>query len=326
MSLKILKAGILDTIQDEGRHGYQHLGVNPSGAMDRFAAALANALLGKDPHEAVIELHFPASQFLFEQPAIIALAGADFSATVNGQPVALHHPFAVKKDSVLKFNGIKSGARCYLSFLPSLNIDPWLGSYSTNLKAKAGGWKGRKLSGGDVINFKNTVNIEKFLNSHTTATLPVSAEGLSYTGNEINCIRGSEWNLLSEEARENFSSSWFVIRNDSDRMGYRLEGKQLALVKKEQVISSVAGFGTIQLLPSGQLIVLMADHQTTGGYPKIANVTSAHLPLLAQRSIGSTFRFKLVDIDQAERSYISQRNYLAQVRNAMQYRLKEILS
>jgi antagonist of KipI len=325
MSLKILKAGILDTIQDEGRHGYQHLGINPSGAMDRFAAALANALLGKDKQEPVIELHFPASQFLFEQPALIALAGADFSATINGEPVAMHHPVAVKKNSVLKFNGIISGARAYLAILPSLAIDPWLGSYSTNLKAAAGGWKGRKLSEGDVIPFRSTVDIKKFLLSHATATLPVSAEGLSYSGNDISCIRGSEWNVLTEEAQQNFMNSWFLVRNDSDRMGYRLKGKQLDPVKKEQVISSAAGFGTIQLLPTGQLIILMADHQTTGGYPRIANVTSADLPLLAQRSIGSNFRFKMVDIAQAEQSYLSQSNYLIQVRNAMQYRLNEIL-
>src|SRR5215218_7060806 len=115
MSLKIIKAGILDTIQDLGRYGYQHQGINPGGAMDRFSASLANALLGKSLHSPVIEMHFPAAQICFQKPAVICLAGADFRPMLNREKVPLHQPIAIEKNAVLAFTGKQEGARCYLS-------------------------------------------------------------------------------------------------------------------------------------------------------------------------------------------------------------------
>src|SRR5436305_971184 len=151
MSLKVIKAGLLDTVQDLGRHGYQHLGINPGGTMDRFAASLVNALLGKELTAPVIEMHFPASTILFLEPCVVCLTGADFSPLINGALVPLNQPLFVTADSVLKFTKPQSGARCYLSVLNELRLQKWLGGYSTNLKAKAGGYKGRKLEKDDEL-------------------------------------------------------------------------------------------------------------------------------------------------------------------------------
>src|SRR6185295_4666074 len=137
------KAGILDTIQDQGRYSYQHLGINPGGAMDKLSARIANVLAGNNPHEAVIELHFPASEFFFEQPALMAISGANFSANVNGEEIPSLHPVIVSKYSILKFHGLKTGARAYLALNGGFDVPMWLDSYSTNLKAAIGGYKGR---------------------------------------------------------------------------------------------------------------------------------------------------------------------------------------
>ena len=154
MSIKIIKAGILDTIQDLGRHGYQHLGINPGGAMDKYAMQVTNSLVGNQPGEAVIELHFPASVFLFTQPALIALGGAEFSASINGEPVPNLHAIIVCKNDVLQFHRPLYGERAYLAMSGGLVIDQWMNSYSTHLKANAGGFHGRSLQKDDEILFR----------------------------------------------------------------------------------------------------------------------------------------------------------------------------
>ena len=159
MSLRIIKAGVLDSIQDMGRYGSQYLGINPGGVMDRFSAQLANALLGKELSDPVFEIHFPSSQFLFETTTIISICGADFSPTINDQPVPVHIPIAVNRGSVLKFNAHKTGARCYLSVLHELKINKWMKSYSTNLKAHVGGKNGRQLIKDDQIFFNDSKQI-----------------------------------------------------------------------------------------------------------------------------------------------------------------------
>src|SRR3954470_13804542 len=142
--IQVVQQGLLDTIQDMGRYGYQHLGINPGGAMDRIALALANSLVGNEANEAAIEMHFPASAFVFEADALVALSGGDFGATVNGVPVSINRPILISEYSVLRFTKPVSGARCYLAIAGGLSLAPWLNSYSTHLKAEAGGFHGRK--------------------------------------------------------------------------------------------------------------------------------------------------------------------------------------
>ncbi len=310
MSLRIIKAGLFDSIQDNGRYGYQHLGINTTGAMDRYAAQLANALLGQDLAAPVIEMHFPAAQILFERAAIICITGAHFSPTINDKEVAINQPYLVSANSTLKFNKPIEGARAYLSIYNELRIDKWLNSYSTNTKANAGGFNGRKLMKDDIIHFRKNLNIDTL--NEMLIRLPRN-ETINIEEGVISFIEGPEWSWLTEDAQELFQNTSFQITPTSDRMGYRLSGQALQQKDATQLISSAVTFGTVQLLPDGQLIILMADHQTTGGYPRIANIISAHLPVLAQKSPGATIHFQKTSIDNAEEKIVQQQKRLLQI-------------
>jgi antagonist of KipI len=325
MSLSIIKAGLLDTIQDTGRWGYQHLGVNVSGAMDRFSAQLANALLGKELSEPVIELHFPAATIQFQAPTIICLAGADFSPTINGKAIPLHHPVMIPRGALLTCKAWKAGARCYLATLHEWNVDRWLGSCSTSYKLGAGGLDGRPLKEGDVIDFLETVNVP--LLSQTTAVqpLPWMAEGVHTASEEVQFVIGNEWYELNTAMQTQFLNQIFTISMTSDRMGYRLIGAPLYTEKPVQLVSSAVSYGTIQLLPDGQLIVLMADHQTTGGYPRIGHVITAHLPRLAQAVPQDKFQFTLTNNSVAEEKLEAQQKHLAQLQNACKFKIENLL-
>ncbi len=326
MSLRIIKAGLFDTIQDTGRNGFQHLGINPAGAMDRFSAQLANALLGKDLDEAVIEMHFPAGQFLFEKDAVISLTGADFSARINGKAIPLDHPVAVRENSLLQFNHPESGARCYMAVWNELSIDKWLDSYSTSQRAGAGGYQGRAFQRYDQVGFRKPLVLEKILKGKEFLVLPwKSQEAVEKNRNEIQFIIGSEWFWLEKEMQEAFQNHWYQVTNESDRMGYRLAGPVLNTSVQEQLVSTAASFGTVQLLPSGQLILLMADHQTTGGYPRIAHVISAHLPLLAQKKPNDVMRFMITDLNTAEEKMERQQKYLHEIQIASKFRMKTMI-
>ena len=323
MSLKIIKAGILDTIQDEGRNGFQHLGINPSGAMDRFSAALANALLGKGAEIPVLEMHFPAAEILFDSATIGCLTGADFGASIHGQWVPLAQPFFVDAGSVLIFRKWNNGARCYLSVLDEMDCEAWLHSYSTNLKASAGGFLGRPLKKGDVIASRKKIQVAH--GSHPAfLPLPWMAERVA-AGHEVACIRGEEWNYLTEEARAVFTLERFTVSHNADRMGYQLEGEELGIGQFSQLVSSGVSFGTVQLLPSGKLIVLMADHQTTGGYPRIAHVISADLPLVAQLRPHDSLGFYFVPLEEAEKKWAVQQKYLRLLEEASQFKIENFM-
>jgi len=323
MSLKIIKPGVLDTVQDGGRYGYQQLGINPTGAMDKYAMKVANMLVGNDPNEAVIEMHFPASVFMFTQPTLIALAGADFAASINGEPVPNHHAIVVGKNDVLQFHKPSKGTRAYLAIHGGLAIDKWMNSYSTHLKAKAGGFKGRNLQKEDEICLRRPL---PFTNTKTEfIVLPWQADinWREEKANEILLLYGNEWDRLTTESKENFTMTAFVITSQSDRMGYRINNIPLHSMTNEEVVSTGVGFGTIQLLPDGGLIILMADHQTTGGYPRLAHVITAHHSQLAQMKAGDRIHFRFTDQATAEDLWVKQQQHLLQLQNACTFRLQE---
>ncbi len=141
----------------------------------------------------------------------------------------------------------------------------------------------------------------------------------------IQCLIGSEWHSLDQDSKIEFEKHWFQVSKDSDRMGYRLMGPSLNLKQEEPQVSTGVSFGTVQLLPDGQVIVLMADHQTAGGYPKIAHVISAHLPLLAQKKPGDAFHFELTDLTTAEEKLVKQQKYLGEIRLACKFRMENVL-
>lgn len=326
MSLHIIKGGLIDTVQDGGRRGYQHLGINVGGAMDRFSAALANALLGKELAAPLLELHYPASVIEFSRDTVICLTGADLTPTVDGEPVDLNQPMVVPKGSVLRFTGVRAGTWCYLSVFNELKVDPWLGSYSTNLRAEAGGFKGRQLKTGDVLPFVKELHLAHHPFNAGVHHLPWKAVGLHpLTRSEICIFYGSEWSWLTPESREALLHNSYYVSPASDRMGYQLTGEPLKQSTTEQLVSTGVTFGTVQLLPSGALIVLMADGQTTGGYPRVAHVVSAHLPALAQLKPHEGFRFCLADNAKAEQQMAAQHDYLLNLQKTCAARMKDWL-
>lgn len=315
MSLSIIKAGLLGTIQDMGRYGYGSLGINCGGAMDRYAAQVANMLVGNDVREAVMEIHFPGPQILFEQNALISITGANFTPTLNDETLPCWQPVLIRKNTILHFPKLEHGARCYIAIHGGFCADAWLNSYSTNLKAGTGGYKGRKFEKGDELNARESTIYFAGLMKEGRDVLPLHwradhTNAYEYP-NEIFFTEGNEFSQLSEASAHNFTENNFIIHPFSDRMGYQVKGPELVLKEKKELVSSSVSFGTIQLMPNAELVILMADHQTTGGYPRIGHVVSAHLPKLAQLRPSDCIQFKKVSPAKAESLLFAQQQELA---------------
>lgn len=321
MSLEIVKSGLHDSIQDEGRFGYQHLGINPSGAMDRTAMNIANALVGNDLNEAVIELCFPAAQFAFQEAAFISLCGANFNATLNGASVPMHHLIRVPAGAILKFTKKLNGSFCYLAIRGGFQLEDWLGSKSTNTKVKTGGWKGRILQKGDNISLRNRIHEEVDVKVY-----PWRAKLSDFYNDQkrIRVSQGNEFEWLGKSSQRDLTKEIFAISTQSDRMGYCLQGKELKQTTKDQLLSTAVSFGTVQLLPNGQLIILCADHQTTGGYPRVAQIIRADLATLVQLNGREEIRFEFVALEDAERLLKNQQRSMEQLRLSCLYKVRMI--
>jgi len=293
MSLLFKKPGILTTIQDLGRSGWQSYGINPNGVMDATAARLANILLGNNENEAVLEMHFPAGEFEFETDCSFAIAGADLGASLSGNEINNWSSAIAEKGDLLKFTERRTGTRAYLAVAGGFEINEWLGSVSTNLVAGIGGLAGRQIKAGDRIGLRDPRVVKP--RRIGPSMIP------RYSRFPTVCVTaGAEFDLLTAVSERTFMSEGFMLTLDSNRMGFRISGGPLFLLSNKEMVSAAVTFGTIQLLPDGQLVVLMADHQTSGGYPRIANVIAADLPLLAQLSPGDGVGFHIISIDEAE--------------------------
>lgn len=295
MSITIEKAGILDTLQDAGRFGFAHLGVNPNGPMDWQSHQLANALVGNDLKETIIESHFPAPLLNIKNSCIMAFAGADFHAQLNGNYLPINKTLFIPANSVIQFAKKVSGERLYIAVHGLFEIEKVMGSTATNMKASFGGWQGRALRKGDEIPIYS-------LQQKTITQLQIMPWFVYpdvATGNAIRVMPGPEWTWLENVSTENILSTPFVIQAQSDRMAIKLQGQSLELHSPQEMISSAAQMGTVQLLPNGQLLVLMADHQTVGGYPRVLQIIKADLPKLAQMQAGRAIQFQKVDMETA---------------------------
>jgi antagonist of KipI len=325
MGIQVIKQGIADSLQDSGRKGYQHLGINPGGVMDEVAFRVANMLVGNDEGEAVLELHMPAGSFLFEKEVLIALSGANFGATINRVSIPMNTPIIVGKNSLLEFKKGGKGAWCYLAVRDGFNVPRWLNSYSTNLKAGVGGFNGRTLVRQDDIPLFSPGIIPSIAGIRDLVVLPWQADvqALYPPSDRIRILEGHEFSWLNEASGQLMESLPFSISNQSDRMGYRLKGPTLRTTETRQLVSTGVTRGTLQLLPSGGIIVLMADHQATGGYPRIAHVIHVDLPRIAQLSTHETVRFSRVERQEAEDLMLARDQYLQQLRGACELRLQK---
>jgi antagonist of KipI len=296
MSLLVTKQGLLTTVQDLGRCGYQRFGVNPSGAMDPIAARLVNELLGNEPTAAVLEMHFPAGEYLFESEVEFAVGGADFCGNLSGSPISNWTVLNANTGDRLRFRKKHKGNRAYLAVKGGLRVNPWLGSSSTSLVSETGGLDGRRLAIGDRLPILKDKEVHKSSYRRLGCSIIPRYSSRPF----VRLTPGPEFDVLTTASLETLLNDDFTISTRSDRMGFRLEGPPLGKLSDTELLSSGTTFGTIQLLPDGQMIVLMADHQTTGGYPRIATITAVDLPLVAQLGPGDALSFDLIEIADAE--------------------------
>lgn len=303
MSITVIKPGLLSSFQDLGRQGYQHLGVPVSGAMDGRAHRLANLLVGNIDDQATLEITLTGPTLRFDAAACIAISGATLSPTLNGESVPNNRPLIVKAGDVLAFGARKTGLRSYLAIYGGFDIAPTMGSQSTFLRGKFGGFKGRALQKNDHIGLRQPLchrDLDELNNAVWMIKVYLPAI-LGFTvRHDIRVIAGPHADLFQSASLEQFFTSGYKVNAQSERMGYRLEGPALTLKSTDQIVSEVTSFGTIQVPPDGRPIILMADRQTTGGYVKIAHVATVDLPLVAQTMPGETLHFHELTLEQAQ--------------------------
>lgn len=298
MTIKVIKPGLLSSFQDTGRHGFQHWGVPVSGVMDEAAHELCNVLVGNPRSFTTLEMTLQGPTLHFQAKALIALAGADLGATLNGEPFKPGMARVVPADSVLSFGKREQGARSYLAVGGGFLLPSVMNSSSTNTRGGFGGLRGRALQAGDLIPICSS-----FANAPRLANV---IEPAGHDGQPIRVMTGREWAFFSEQSRQDFLTGTYTLTGDSDRMGYRLTGEALTLEMPCELLSESVAFGTVQVPPSGQPLILMADRQTTGGYPRIAQVASVDLPRLAQMLPGDTLRFSLIELHDAQKLFIDR--------------------
>jgi antagonist of KipI len=333
MTMRVIRPGLLTTVQDTGRYGYQKHGVIVSGAMDPFAHRAANLLVGNRDSDATLEMTLIGAALEFTEDALIAICGADLSPTIDGVPVPLWKPVWVKKGTVLESGGCRFGARSYLAVAGGIQVPVVMNSRSTYLRAGIGGHEGRPLRAGDVLKSgplpEQSALMIRHLRTHAEEGAFVPAEwGIGpellpmYESQPvIRAIRGSQWDWFAADSQEAFFSQPFRVTPQSDRMGYRLEGPVLSLVRQTELISEAVSFGTVQVPAEGKPIVLLADRQTTGGYPKIAQIASVDLPLIAQTKPGDVIRFVEISRDEAEALLLDRECSIRQAKLGIQFKL-----
>ena len=286
----VLQPGMLTTVQDGGRWGYQHLGVSVSGAMDVAAHRLANTLVGNDSSAATLEATMLGPELRFEQRSRIAVTGADLTATLEGAAVPLNHVVDCPPGGVLRFGPRKTGARVYIGVDGGIDVPPVLGSRATHLTSSLGGFQGRALKAGDRLACGRPGDGSPSIRIHPRARVDVGQAG----ARRLRVLPGPHAHLLDSAALERLQTSRFTVSPQSDRMGYRLAtDSPLVTGDTGEMLSEPTVMGAVQVPPSGQPILLMADRQTTGGYPQVAVVISADLPVAAQLSPGDRVEFEL---------------------------------
>lgn len=298
--IEVIRGGMLTTVQDLGRRGYQNLGVVAGGAADPFAARVANFLVGNQENAALLEMAFAGPKLRFTEDSVIAWCGADFTATCNGEPLPKNRPVSLAAGSVLGFGGTKTGAMAWLAVAGGIDVPEVMGSRSTDLTGKFGGFEGRKLAAGDRLPIGRNESL-KSLSQRGAASWSLIPERLVAVCGPgvVRVMRGPEWEWFSEEAQATFFQSIFEVTKDGNRMGTRLSGTPLSLAEPREMISAAVDHGVIQVPPSGQPIVLGIDRQTIGGYPRIGVVATVDLSKLAQLRPGETVRFHEIQTHEA---------------------------
>jgi antagonist of KipI len=295
--LRVLRGGFLTTIQDLGRLGFRRFGMPVGGAMDRFALRLANRLVGNVDSAAALEITLQGPELMFETDAVIAVAGADLSAMLDSSALTLWAAVKAPRGSMLRFGVRRSGARAYLAVAGGIDVPVVLGSRATYLPSRTGGLAGRPLTEGDVIHGGRPPDFGTLVGRRI---LPDAQP--TYGTGILRAVAGPQANAFTRHTLEAFTEGQYIVSPRSDRIGYRLTGPSLVHAESAEFLSDATPPGAVQVPPDWQPILLMADCPTTGGYPKIAVVITADLPLAAQLLPADAIRFSLVDLFDAQQA------------------------
>ncbi|MBX6396118.1 MAG: biotin-dependent carboxyltransferase [Alicyclobacillaceae bacterium] len=303
--IRVLKPGLLTTVQDLGRPGYYSIGMPPSGALDKYSHILANLLVGNDPSAATLEVTYVGPELEFQHPTRIAVCGADMPAKLNGDPIPLWTTVPVKAGDVLTFDMLKRGARCYIAVAGGIDVPVVMGSRSTYTLCGIGGLEGRGLKPGDILQTGNQLKYRPkdgaAVPEHWRIDFPSVAE--------IHVVVGLYSYRLTEESKYEFFSTEWTVTPEANRVGYRYKGIRLQFVEREQpfgagsnpsnVVDCGYPIGSIQIPDGVEPIVLLNDAVTGGGYATIGTVISADLDKVAQTRTNQKTRFIEVDLQQA---------------------------
>jgi antagonist of KipI len=289
--------GVFTTVQDLGR-AERRAGVPTGGAMDRFALAAANLLVGNPEHTGALECTLAGPVLAARASCLVAITGADFQPAVNDEPVPVWTSLFLAEGDRLSFQGRRWGARCYIAVAGGIKAERWLGSVSTYLLVGRGGLHGRPLKKGDLLELATEPPHPMVAGRN----LPVRLRPAYLDAGVLRAVPGPHFRVLAPAGRKALFAETYGVSREADRMGYRLEGRELEL-KGEELISFGLAFGAVQVPNSGQPILLMADHQTAGGYPAVAGVARADLPLAAQLVPGDKVRFEQVTVESAQQAW-----------------------
>jgi antagonist of KipI len=322
MSIVVIQPGVHTSVQDRGRVAWQHIGVPVGGAMDSGAHRIANLLVGNSDDAASLECTMGGVALRFQQPALIALAGRALLASLDGAEITAWRPIVVERGQLLSLH---SGGRTSIAIAGGIDVPIILGGRGTSSRAAFGGFNGRALRRDDIVpvGTPSTLSLtlrEKIAGAGRRVAPWGAGPSLrpAYAPSPtVRLIAGQELPRLTAPSRQLFLGGTFAIAGDSDRMGYRLLGQTLSLQTTIDMDSSGVTAGTVQLPPGGAPIVLMADRQTTGGYPRLGSVIGVDLPLLAQLLPGDSVQFVETSLAEAHRLFREREHDLARAREAI---------
>ena len=307
-SIEVLDPGMLTTVQDRGRYGYQRIGVPVSGAMDEFALRAANLLVGNEDLEAGLEMTVVGPQLRFMGDTWIAVTGADLGATLDGEPMPRWQTVRVSDGGVLAFGGMQDGVRAYLAIAGGIDVPIVMGSRSTYDKSGIGGFEGRALEAGDVLSARDgdTPFVERRLPGGFRP--PVYGED-----HQVRLILGPQRDDFEEDAIATLMSGVYTVSAESDRMGYRLDGQPISHRGGPDIVSDGNPLGAVQVPGDGLPRVLLVDRGTTGGYTKIATVIGVDISALVQALPDHTVTFKAITLEEAHQVLREQEQVLTAV-------------
>ena len=320
MGIRVLKGGMMTTVQDLGRTGYQSQGFGVSGVMDVRSFKIANLLLDNPENEAVLEFSLVGPTLQFTSETIIAITGGDFQPQINKAPAPMYTAIYMNRGDILEFQGAKTGSRGYLAFSSYLDIPVVMGSRSTNIKCGIGGFKGRRLMADDYLGFRiKRRYLPYFLSRH------LEPDDFNQDEADLRVVMGPQDKQFTRQGKETFLTSEYTVTSDFDRMGCRLEGPFIAHKETADIISDGIAFGAIQVPSHGKPIVLLSDRQTTGGYAKIATIASVDIPKLVQRKTEHKIRFHEISVSEAQQLLTDEMKEFDQMRKQIYQPCKEVL-